>query len=90
MAKEKRIIDNQVFLLGLDEIYRKKMKIYEKGELLTAARQIIDELRVPIEEVPIEGYYHEDENLTEYFRLMKTLQFTSITREKDIKSKSIY
>jgi hypothetical protein len=86
MTKEIRTIDNQVFLFGLDDIYRERMKAHEKDELLGLARQITSELELQVKDVPIEGYYSEDDDLKEYFRLIKTLQNTPITRKTDIRS----
>lgn len=86
----KRIVDNRVFLLGLDDIYRGKMKTHERGELLAAARRITGELDVPVKDVPIEGYYYEDEQLTEYFKLVRTLQITPVELESKIQSRQSF
>lgn len=67
------MVDDRVFLLGLDEFYRSAMKGHERGELLDAARAVAAELGVGPAGVPVEGYYHEDERLTEYFLLMRAL-----------------
>lgn len=69
-----QIVDNRVFLLGLDELYRRRMKRHESTELLTCARAVAARLNVSPAEVPIEGYYAETRRLTEYFRLMRGLQ----------------
>ena len=69
-----RIVDNRVFRLGLDQLYRKKMKRHESTELLTCARAVAAKLNVPPAGVPIEGYYTETNELTEYFRLIRGLQ----------------
>src|SRR4051794_3800522 len=74
MAVERRVVDNRVFLLGLDDLYRDAMKRHERDELLRCARETAAVLEVPPADVPIEGYYNEDEALTEYFRLMRALQ----------------
>lgn len=74
MFRERRIVDNRTFLLGLDELYRNAIKPHERGELLNCARHVAGVLNVPPANVPIEGYYTEDQLLTEYFRLMRALQ----------------
>jgi hypothetical protein len=74
MTTERRVVDNRVFLLGLDELYRDAMKEHERGELLGCARRVARTLRVSPANVPVEGYYSEDAELTEYFRLVRTLQ----------------
>lgn len=71
-----RVVDNRVFMLGLDELYRKAMKRHERGELLPCARRVAQVLQVPPADVPVEGYYAEDPELSEYFRLSRTLQQT--------------
>lgn len=68
------VVDNRVFLLGLDELYRSHMKSHERGELLKCARGVAEALNVGPADVPIEGYYAEEEKLTEYFRLLRALQ----------------
>jgi hypothetical protein len=75
-----RIVDNRVFLLGLDAMYRERMKRHESTELLACARAVAERLHVPPADVPIEGYYGETRKLTEYFRLMRGLQ--SVRREE--------
>ena len=74
MRLERRIVNNRVFLLGLDELYRDAMKRHERGDLLRCARETASALAVPAAEVPIEGYYSEAADLTEYFRLIRALQ----------------
>lgn len=70
-ATVERIVDNRVFLLGLDQLYRERMKRHESTELLTCARAVAVKLNVPPADVPIEGYYTETKDLTEYFRLTR-------------------
>ena len=74
MFTERRVVDNRVFLLGLDELYREAMKRHERAELLICARRVAAALHVLPADVPVEGYYAEDEQLTEYFRLVRALQ----------------
>jgi hypothetical protein len=80
MFREERIIDNRTFLLGLDNLYREAMKPHERVELLRCAHQVAAVLQVTPEAVPIEGYYTEDQQLTEYFMLMRALQ--NVDRER--------
>ncbi len=68
------VVDNRVFLHSLDELYRLAIKVYEREELLRCARRVAETLDLHPADVPIEGYYAEEETLTEYFRLMRALQ----------------
>ena len=74
MAVETRVVDDRVFLLGLDGLYRASMKLHERGELLGCARLVAEAIQVLPANVPVEGYYSENEPLTEYFRLIRALQ----------------
>jgi len=74
MLAKLRIVDNRVFVLGLDHLYREAMKNHERQELLICARRVASALHVMPADVSIEGYYAEDEQLTEYFRLSRRLQ----------------
>jgi len=74
MFGEKRVVDNRVFLLGLDDLYREAMKGNEVAELLPCARRVAQALGVPPVDVPVEGYYTESPELTEYFCLIRALQ----------------
>ncbi len=69
-----RVVDNRAFLLGLDGLYRRAMKRHEAGELLRCARAVSGELGLSASQGPVEGYYAESPDLTEYFQLMRTLQ----------------
>jgi hypothetical protein len=71
---ERLVVDNRVFLLGLDDLYRTAMKRNEGLELLRCAREVALTLHVEPADVPVEGYYTEDKQLTEYFRLLRALQ----------------
>src|SRR5436190_8511608 len=71
---ERRVVDNRVFLLGLDGLYRPAMKRHERTELLICARQVAAALQVSPANVPVEGYYSEEPELSEYFRIMRALQ----------------
>lgn len=71
---ERRVVTDRIFLLGLDRLYREAMKQHEREELLSCARSVARELDVAPANVPIEGYYAEEEPLREYFRLMRALQ----------------
>ncbi len=58
-------------MLGLDYLYRDAMKSHEVGELLPCARRVAQALEVLPGDVPVEGYYTESPELTEYFCLAK-------------------
>jgi hypothetical protein len=87
---ELRIVDNRVFVLGLDELYRSAIKRHESSTLLDCARQLASDLSIAPAEVPVEGYYTEDKSLTEYFRLMRALQGEDDSRERDIRHDKAY
>ncbi len=90
MKGERHVVDNRVFLLGLDELYRLRMKSHEQGELLECARQIAGTLDVAPADVPIEGYYAEDARLTEYFRLLRALQVEPNSRVARVEHVAAY
>jgi hypothetical protein len=79
-------VDNRVFLLGLDALYRRAMKEHERGELLACARRVSAALKVPPADVPLEGYYSEHADLTAYFRLMRALQHVPLGRAAEVAS----
>ncbi|MFH5803117.1 hypothetical protein [Alienimonas sp. DA493] len=84
MTAETHVVDDRTFLLGLDELYRRAMKPHERGELLDAARETAAALSVAPATGPVEGYYAEDEALTEYFQLVRALQDVSAGREPEV------
>ena len=84
MSTERCIVDNRVFLLGLDELYREAMKQHERGELLSCARRVVATLHVAPTNVPAEGYYTEDQRLTEYFGLVRELQQVDESRTSEV------
>jgi len=86
MNTKRYIVDNRVFLLGLDELYREAMKEHERDELLSCAKETAKVLSVSPANVPIEGYYTEDEQLSEYFCLMRALQQVSKRHESELGS----
>jgi hypothetical protein len=84
MSVEHCIVDNTVFLLGLDSLYRDAMKGHERGELLACARELAEVLDVAPAAVPIEGYYGEEPELALYFRLMRALQDVGPERQSEV------
>jgi len=74
MFTERHVVDNRVFLLALDHLYRDAIKRHERGELLSCARQVASALSITADAMPVEGYYTDDAELTEYFCLVRTLQ----------------
>ena len=86
MFGEKRVVDNRVFLLGLDYLYRDAMKGHEVGQLLPCARSVAKALAVLPGDVPVEGYYTESPELTEYFCLVRALQEVHESSETRVKS----
>lgn len=77
------VVDNRVFLLGLDHLYRDAIQPHERGELLTCARTVASALDVAPATGPVEGYYADDPLLTEYFQLTRALQFTPVPRKPE-------
>ena len=86
MFGERRIVDNRTFLLGLDKLYRDAIKPHEREELLRCARHVAAVLHVPPKNVPVEGYYTEDQLLTEYFSFMRALQSVDEERTRAVAS----
>ncbi len=90
MRTKARVVDNRVFVLGLDDLFRESMKRHERSELLQCAQDTASALSVAPADVPIEGYYVEDELLTEYFRLVRALQRVPQGRESQVASMEGY
>lgn len=86
MHVKRCVVDNRVFLLGLDYLYREAMKGHERGELLACARCVATTLGVAAADAPIEGYYAEDADLTAYFRLVRALQAVAAERRNEVES----
>ena len=84
MKTIKRVVDNRTFILGLDELYREAMKSYEREELLNHARKLAGVLDIKPMDCPVEGYYYEEPELTEYFKLMRALQEVSCSERKKV------
>ena len=78
------VVDNRVFLLGLDRLYREAMKRHERTELLICARRVAARLRVSPANAPVEGYYAEEAELTDYFRIMRALQEVEGSRAYEV------
>ncbi len=89
-APEVHVVDNRVFLLGLDELYRRAMKGVEVLELLPCAREVALTLRVAPATGPVEGYYAEDPRLTEYFQVMRALQAQPNGRAAEVEKLRAY
>ena len=86
MHMARLVVDDRVFLLGLDELYRRAMKRHERDELLKCARGLASALGVEKGSYPVEGYYPEDEKLMEYFLLMRTLQDIDVSRRASVQT----
>ena len=80
----RRVVNNRVLLLGLDQLYREAMKPHEQGDLLACARRVAQSLRVARVAGPVEGYYTEHPDLTEYFQLVHALQDVSLQRTPEV------
>ncbi len=84
MPTERCIVNNRVFLLGLDKLYRDAVKEHERAELLSCARRVASALQVTPTNAPVEGYYAEDPRLTEYFHLVRALQQVDESRTSEV------
>ena len=80
------VVTDRVFLLGLDELYRTAIKGHERGTLLACAGRVAEALDLEPADVPVEGYYTEEADLTSYFRLMRALQNVPLERETEVKA----
>lgn len=74
MHTETRVVDDRTFLLGLDELYRRHLRVHERGELLDCARRLCADLDLAPAQGPVEGCYVEEPELSEYFQRMRALQ----------------
>lgn len=90
MRIENRIVDNRRFLLGLDGLYREAMMCHERKELLCCAREVAGVLHVEPADVPVEGYYAEEDALSEYFRLMRALQNVPAAERPKVESDAAF
>jgi hypothetical protein len=72
--KVDRIVDDRVLILGIDELFRTGIKRHERHELLPAARALARHLGVQPYEGDVEGRFHADPDLQEYFRIVRALQ----------------
>lgn len=84
MSHKVLVVDNRVFLRGLDTLYRNRVKVYERGRLRLYAQEVANALVVGPADVPIEGYYASEPALTEYFRLVRALQEIPSKREAEV------
>lgn len=79
-----RVVDDRVFLRGLDQLYRDAVMLHERGGLLRSVRTVAQALGVTRADVPVEGYYAKDEKLTEYIQLLRALQLESADRRPEV------
>lgn len=74
----KIIVDDRAFVVGLSELFREAMKIYEVDTLLPIAETACKELDLSPMMILAEGYYAESVELEKYFRLIRALQYADI------------
>ncbi len=79
------VVDDRVFLLGLDYLYRQAMKVFESQTLLGCAGEVAGRLGVAPSDAPLEGYYGESKALEAYFRLIRALQQVNVAEEARVK-----
>jgi hypothetical protein len=85
-----KTLDNRALVLALDYLYREDMKIFEVEALLVESRRLLNQLSLPIVDIPIEGYYHESDDLREYFLNVRTLQQCSVDRKQEVENSDAY
>jgi hypothetical protein len=82
------VVDDTVFLLGLDILYTEAMRRHESTELLDCARHVASVLRLPrdsaVGAATAEGYYAQDAGLAEYFHLVRSLQDVDEARAREV------
>jgi len=66
-------VDDLVFFQIVDKQIRDAMQEVET-EMLPTAKQALTDTKIPLREFPIEGYYGNKPELTEYFNHLKSLQ----------------
>ena len=83
-----QVVDDSVFLLGLDFLYTEAIRRHESTELLDCARSVASALHLPPDvtagAVAIEGYYSQDASLAEYFRLVRAFQDVDEARAREV------
>lgn len=83
-------VTDRDLLLGLDSLYRDAMQWSESTELLQCARVVCERLGEPPASVPVESYYTESEELTEYFLRMRALQGGRDSRRPEVEDLSAF
>jgi hypothetical protein len=85
-----KTFDNRALVLALDYLYRENMKLFETDILLLESRKLLEKLSLTAIDVPVEGYYHESEELKEYFLNIRTLQQCPLERKQEVESLESY
>lgn len=70
-------ITNEDFFYMIEDQVRNWMKRFESKTCLPKAKTILEKSNISLNELkdyPIEGYYHETENLKLYFKILRNLQ----------------
>jgi hypothetical protein len=70
------IVNDRTFVVGMCELFRQEMKVYEVSALLPLAETACKALQLRPAKVPIEGYYAESDELKQFFLLIRALQNT--------------
>ncbi|MEZ6050702.1 MAG: hypothetical protein R3C02_04810 [Planctomycetaceae bacterium] len=83
---ERRIVNNRVFLLGLDELYREASEQHERNELYSVPKTPLLLFRLLSRQMSPSKATTENEELTEYFRLVRALQRVPKHRESELDS----
>lgn len=72
------IVGDRLFVVGLCELFRQEMKVYEATTLLPLAETACRAFGLSPAPVPVEGYYSESQELSRFFRLVRALQVTEL------------
>lgn len=72
------VVDDRTFVVGLCELFREHMKVYEVATLLPLAESACKALDLSPAMVPIEGYYAESAELERFFRLIRAMQLAEM------------
>jgi len=72
------IVGDRLFVVGLSELFRHNVKIYEATTLLPLAETACKACGLSPAPVPVEGYYSESQELSRFFRLIRALQIAEL------------
>ncbi|MBI2672888.1 hypothetical protein HYX19_01385 [Candidatus Woesearchaeota archaeon] len=83
-----KVIDDLEFYRGIEAEVRSNMKKFETS-LVEVAKKAVKEAGFEIGSYPVEGYYYETQELTTYFKCIRTLQ-EKLTEKKTQSIKKLH